>query len=161
VSSKFICGRNHPVSFLLLPRLWRKQNLTVATVSANLGGGIEEDLNLRIRKYSRSDVATLHHDAACSSKGTLGNSREEQVRVEGRLYEVRIAKTDMPDTWRLMVVRATVVLDADPEMERLRGQDVAKPFMERTCKGRPYEQIIDKLQDDVNYYTLFRCTAPT
>ena len=98
--------------------------------------------------------------AACGSKGTLENSREEQVRVEGRLYEVRIAKTDMPDTWRLLVVRATVGFGVDSELERVRAQDVAKPFMERTCKGRPYQQIIDKLQDDVNYYTLFKCGAP-
>ena len=39
----------------------------------------------------------------------------------------------------------------------MRAQNVAKPFMERTCKGRPYEQIIDKLQDEVNYYTVFTC----
>jgi len=99
--------------------------------------------------------------AACSPKGTLENSREELVRVEGRQYEVRVAKSDMPNTWRLMIVRATIVFDADPEMERIRAQNVAKPFMERTCNGRPYQQIMDKLQDEVNYYTLFTCGAPT
>jgi len=99
--------------------------------------------------------------AACETKGTLENSREELVRVEGRQYEVRIAKTDMPDTWRMLIVRATIVLDADPEVERLRAQNVARPFMERTCKGAPYSQIMDKLQDDVNYFTLFRCGAAT
>jgi len=99
---------------------------------------------------------------ACQTKGTLENSREEQVRVEGLLYEVRIAKTDMPDTWRMLIVRGTVaVFGADPELERMRAQNVARPFMERTCKGRPYEQIIDKLQDDVNYYTVFTCRAAT
>lgn len=97
---------------------------------------------------------------ACSPKGTLENSREEQVRIEGRRYEVRIAKTDMSDTWRMMIVRATVVLGADAEVERERAQNVARPFMERTCKGRPYQQIMDKLQDDVNYYTLFKCGTP-
>jgi hypothetical protein len=97
---------------------------------------------------------------ACGSKGTLDNSREEQVRVEGRLYEVRIAKTDMADTWRMLIVRGTVaVFGADPELERMRAQNVAKPFMERTCQGRPYEQSMDKLQDDVNYYTVFTCRA--
>ena len=99
--------------------------------------------------------------AACSPKGTLENSREELVRVEGRQYEVRVAKSDMPNTWRLMIVRATIVFDADPEMELLRAQNVAKPFMERTCKGRPYQQIMDKVQGEVNYYTLFTCGAPT
>ena len=98
---------------------------------------------------------------ACETKGTLENSREELVRVEDRQYEVRIAKTDMPDTWRMLIVRATIVLDADPEVERLRAQNVARPFMERTCQGAPYSQIMDKLQDDVNYYTLFRCGAAT
>ena len=56
-------------------------------------------------------------------------------------------------------MRGTLVVDADPELERMRAQNVAKPFMERTCKGRPYEQIIDKLQDEVNYYTVFTCRA--
>jgi hypothetical protein len=98
---------------------------------------------------------------ACESKGTLGSSREELVRVEGRQYEVRIARTDMPNTWRMLIVRATIVLDADPEVERMRAVNVARPFMERTCKGAPYTQIMDKLQDDVNYYTLFRCGAAT
>ena len=97
----------------------------------------------------------------CSPKGTLDNSREELVRVEGRQYEVRVARTDMPDTWRLMIVRATIVVDADPELERMRGQNVAKPFMERTCRGGPYQQIMDKLQDEVNYYTLFKCGPPS
>ena len=104
-------------------------------------------------------IAAIVALGACTFKGTLENSREELVRVEGRQYEVRIAKTDMADTWRLMIVRATVVLGADPELERMRAQDVAKPFMERTCKGRPYEQLVDKLQDDVNYYTVFTCRA--
>ena len=99
--------------------------------------------------------------AACNPKGTLEGSREEQVRVEGRTYEVRVAKTDMADTWRLMIVRATVGLGVDPELERMRAQAVARPVMERTCKGRPYQPIIDKLQDDVNYYTVFKCGAPT
>jgi hypothetical protein len=107
-------------------------------------------------------VITVVALGACYSKGTLDDSREEQVRVEGRLYEVRIAKTDMADTWRMLIVRGTVgVFGVDPELERMRAQNVARPFMERTCKGRPYEQIIDKLQDDVNYYTVFSCRAAT
>ena len=97
---------------------------------------------------------------ACGSKGTLDDSREERVRVEGRTYEVRIAKTDMPNTWRMLIVRATVAIAPDPELERMRAENVAKPFMERTCKGRPFSQIMDKLQDNVNYYTLFKCGPP-
>jgi hypothetical protein len=111
------------------------------------------------RQISASAVMVLAL-GACQSKGTLENSREELVRVEGRQYEVRIAKTDMADTWRMLIVRATVgVLGVDPELERMRAQNVAKPFMERTCKGRPYSQVIDKLQDDVNYYVVFTCLA--
>jgi hypothetical protein len=97
---------------------------------------------------------------ACAAKGSLEGSQVEMVRVEGLQYEVRIARTDMKDTWRLMIVRATVSFGVDPELERMRAQNVAKPFMERTCKGAPYSQLIDKLQDDVNYYTVFTCAAP-
>src|SRR5437660_1833413 len=117
----------------------------------------EEIMNARAWCQISAAAVTAMALGACDSKGTLENSREEQVRVEGRLYEVRVAKTDMADTWRILIVRGTLVVDADPELERMRAQNVAKPFMERTCKGRPYEQIIDKLQDEVNYYTVFTC----
>ena len=96
----------------------------------------------------------------CSPKGSLEGSQVELVRVEGRQYEVRVARTDMKDTWRLMIVRSTMVFNADPELERMRAQAVAKPFMERTCKGAPYSQLMDKLQDNVNYYTTFTCGTP-
>jgi hypothetical protein len=120
----------------------------------------DEGMNARAwRQISAAAVMVLAL-GACQTKGTLENSREELVRVEGRQYEVRIAKTDMADTWRMLIVRATVgVLGVDPELERMRAQNVAKPFMERICKGRPYSQVIDKLQDDVNYYVVFTCLA--
>lgn len=113
----------------------------------------------KVRRLIAAAVVAVVTLGACGSKGTLENSRQELVRVEGRQYEVRVAKTDIPDTWRILIVRATLVLSPDPELERMRAQDVAKPFMERTCKGRPYSQVIDKLQDDVNYYVVFTCLA--
>jgi hypothetical protein len=120
----------------------------------------DEGMNARPWRQIAVTAAMVLALGACQTKGTLDNSREELVRVEGRQYEVRIAKTDMADTWRMLIVRATVgVFGVDPELERMRAQNVAKPFMERTCKGRPYSQIIDKLQDDVNYYTVFTCLA--
>jgi hypothetical protein len=120
----------------------------------------DEGMNARPWRQISAGAVMVLALGACQTKGTLDNSREELVRVEGRQYEVRIAKTDMADTWRILIVRATVgVFGVDPELERMRAQNVAKPFMERTCKGRPYSQIIDKLQDDVNYYTVFTCLA--
>jgi hypothetical protein len=98
---------------------------------------------------------------ACNAKGSLDQSQVELVRVEGQQFEVRVARVpDMKDTWRLMIVRATIGLRVDPDEERMRAQNVAKPFMARTCKGAPYSQLIDKLQDDVNYYTVFTCGNP-
>jgi hypothetical protein len=97
----------------------------------------------------------------CHAKGSLEGSQVELVRVEGQQYEVRVARVpEMKDTWRLMIVRATIGLRVDPEEERMRAQAVAKPYMERTCKGAPYSQLLDKLQDNVNYYTTFTCGAP-
>jgi len=118
-------------------------------------------MNPKAWRRSAAALAMLFAQGACESKGTLENSREELVRVEGRQYEVRIAKTDMPDTWRMLIVRATITLAPDPELELMRAKNVARSFMERTCKGAPYSQIMDKLQDGVNYYTLFKCGAPT
>src|SRR5215475_7617316 len=120
----------------------------------------DEGMNARARRQILAAAVIVVTLGACADKGTLDNSREEQVRVEGRTYEVRIAKTDMANTWRMLIVRATVgVFGVDPELERERAQNVGRPFMERTCKGRPYSQVIDKLQDDVNYYVVFTCLA--
>ena len=95
--------------------------------------------------------------AACNDKGTLERSQVEVIRVEGRRYEVRIAPTGIPDTYRLLVVRATVVVNPDPEAERSRGWNVARQIMDRTCKGRTYQVLEDNLADNVNLYARFRC----
>lgn len=95
--------------------------------------------------------------AACNDKGTLERSQVEYVRVEGRRFEVRLAGTGTPDEYRLLVVRATIVVDPDPDAERERGWVVARQIMERTCKGRPYKTFEDSLVDNVNLYTRFRC----
>jgi hypothetical protein len=94
---------------------------------------------------------------ACNDKGTLERSQVEIIRVEGRRYEVRLAPTDIPDTYRLMIVRATLVIDPEPDTERSRAWNVARQIMDRTCKGRTYKIFEDNLVDNVNLYTRFRC----
>jgi hypothetical protein len=95
--------------------------------------------------------------SACASKGTLDNSSVEVVKVDGRRFEVRIAPTEAPSEYRMMIVRATLVIEPAAELERERAWNVARPFMERTCKGRPYKVLEDRLVDRVNLYTRFRC----
>jgi hypothetical protein len=71
--------------------------------------------------------------AACHDKGTLEGSRVEYVRVDGRRFEVRVAPADVEGEFRMLVVRAAIVLNPNPEAERSRAENVAKPFMERSC----------------------------
>ncbi|MDP1752933.1 MAG: hypothetical protein Q8L22_26065 [Reyranella sp.] len=94
---------------------------------------------------------------ACNTKATLNDSQVETVKVDGRLFEVRIAPTDMADEYRMLVVRATLVINPDPEAERERGWTVAKQYMDRTCKGRRYQVLDNDLTDYVNLQTHFRC----
>jgi hypothetical protein len=94
--------------------------------------------------------------AACAHKGSLADSSVRNVRVDGRLFELRVAPTGVPNEYRLMVVRATLVIDPDPELERERAQNVARPVMEQTCR-RSYKVLEDRLVDQINYYTRFRC----
>jgi hypothetical protein len=110
-------------------------------------------------KASTAVMIALIALSACATKGSLDNSSVETVRVEGRLFEVRIAPTDAENEYRMMVVRATLVIEPDPERERERAWNVARPFMERTCKGRPYKVLENNLVDRVNFYTRFRCGA--
>ena len=57
--------------------------------------------------------------AACTTtattpKGTLDRSQVETVRVDGRLYEVRVAPAEVEGEYRLLVVRGTAVINPDP-----------------------------------------------
>ena len=96
--------------------------------------------------------------AACAPKGTLDGSQVEKVRVDGRLYEVRIAPAEVEGEYRLLVVRATIVVNPDPQLESERNWNVVQPFMQRTCKG-PFVVLENNLADKVNLYIRFRCGA--
>ena len=95
--------------------------------------------------------------AACHDKGMLEGSRVEYVRVEGRRFEVRVAPADVEGEFRMLVVRATIVLNPNAEAERGRAENVAKPFMTRSCGGQPYKVLEDLLIDDVTLSLRFRC----
>lgn len=95
---------------------------------------------------------------ACASKGTLDRSRVEMVRVDGRLYEVRIASAEVEGEYRLLIVRGTLVVNPDPDLESERLWNVVQPFMQRTCKG-PFVVLQNNLADKVNLYIRFRCGA--
>ena len=97
--------------------------------------------------------------AACYDKGTLEGSRVEYVRVEGRRFEVRVVPADVEGEFRMVVVRATIVLNPNPEAERSRAENVAKPFMERSCAGQSYKVLEDLLIDNVTLSLRFRCVV--
>lgn len=97
--------------------------------------------------------------SACQEKATLDRSRVEMVTVEGRRFEVRIAPTGVPDEYRMLVVRATLVVNPDPEAEYQRNWNVARQFMDRTCRGQPYKTLDNTLIDSVNLQIRFVCTV--
>jgi hypothetical protein len=97
--------------------------------------------------------------SACQEKATLDRSRVEMVTVEGRRFEVRIAPTGVPDEFRMLVVRATLVVNPDPDLESERNWNVARQFMDRTCRGQPYKILDNTLIDDVNLQIRFACTV--
>ena len=97
--------------------------------------------------------------AACATtKGTLDRSQVETVRVDGRLYEVRVAPAEVEGEHRLLVVRGTIVVNPDPQLESQRLWNVVQPFMQRTCKG-PFVVLENNLADKVNLNIRFRCGA--
>ena len=110
-----------------------------------------------MRRCAFSAVLAVLVLAACTPKSSLERSQVEIMRVEGRRYEVRVASTGVEGEWRLLIVRATLVVDPDPERERARNTNVAQTVMERTCKG-PYQVLEDNLVNDVNLHMRFRCT---
>jgi hypothetical protein len=95
--------------------------------------------------------------AACNDKATLDQSQVEYMTVEGRKYEIRVASAGVSDEYRLLIVRATLVINPDPEAERARNQNVANRVMDRTCKGRQVRTLANNLVDEVNLEIHFRC----
>ena len=103
-------------------------------------------------------VVALALAACATTKGTLDRSQAETVRVDGRLYEVRVAPAEVEGEYRLLVVRGTIVIDPDPQRESQRLWNVVQPFMQRTCRG-PFAVLENNLADEVNLYIRFRCGA--
>ena len=95
--------------------------------------------------------------AACNDKGTLDQSQVQYVTLEGRKYEVRVSPADAANEYRLLVVRATLVIDPDASRERERNWNVARQIIRQTCKGGPSQTLEDNLVDNVNLYVRFRC----
>ncbi|MSP77515.1 MAG: hypothetical protein EXR12_15430 [Rhodospirillaceae bacterium] len=104
-------------------------------------------------------LATSLSLVACAEKASLDDTQAEMVTVEGRKYEVRLGSTGTPDEYRMLIVRGTLVINADSELEAHRAQNVYPRFIERTCKGRPHQIMSEGLSGGVNYYVLFRCLA--
>lgn len=96
---------------------------------------------------------------ACAPKASLDDTQVEMVTVDARKYEVRLGSTGTPDEYRMLIVRATLVINADDELEAQRAQNVYPRFIDRTCKGRPHEILSEGLSGEVNYYVLFRCKS--
>ena len=119
----------------------------------------ERGMSAATRACALALAAVVLALGACSTpKGTLDRSRVEMVRIEGRLYEVRIAPADVEGEYRLLVVRGTAVINPDPQLESERLWNVVQPFMQRTCNG-PFVVLENNLADKVNLFIRFRCGA--
>jgi hypothetical protein len=117
-----------------------------------------KSMTVRLTKatIAATALATSLVLAGCYDKGSLDGTSVQLMTVEGRKFEVRVQGTGTPDQYRMLVIRATMVINPDPELESSRGQEVARRVMKDTCKGRPYQEIIGGLEG-VNYRTLFEC----
>jgi len=95
----------------------------------------------------------------CQEKATLDRTQVEFVTREGRRFEVRLTPADAAGEHRLLVVRATAVINPDPEGEHQRTSAVARQIMDRTCRGGDYQVLEDNLVANVNLQIRFRCQA--
>ena len=102
-------------------------------------------------------VAAILSVGGCSPKSSLEGSRAEPITVGGRKFEVRMTPTGTPDEYRMLIVRATLVINADPELEMARAQEVAERYMKQTCGDRKPQETLSGLENDVNYRVVFRC----
>lgn len=109
-----------------------------------------------MRKLVAGTIAALSL-AGCYQVGSLEGTQVEPITVEGRKFEVRLRRTDTaPNQWRMEINRATMVVGPDYELEGDRAREVAHRIMTRTCKGRPYNQLVEGMRG-INYTTVFTC----
>jgi hypothetical protein len=101
-------------------------------------------------------AATAALLAGCYKVDSLEGTQAEPITVEGRKFTVRVAPTGTPNQYRLLVQRATMVINPDYESETIRARRVANIIMERTCKGRRFSQAVEGMEG-VNYKTVFSC----
>ncbi|TMJ26548.1 MAG: hypothetical protein E6G95_13415 [Alphaproteobacteria bacterium] len=94
--------------------------------------------------------------AGCYKVDPLEGTQAEPITVEGRKFTVRVGSTGVPNQYRLLVQRSTMVINPDYELEAERAREVARRIMERTCKGRPYSQAVEGMEG-VNYKSVFSC----
>lgn len=113
----------------------------------------------RIFVACAATLATSLSLVACAPKASLDDTQVEMVTVDARKYEVRLGSTGTPDEYRMLIMRATLVINADDELEAQRAQNVYPRFIERTCRGRPHQVLSEGLSQEVNYFVLFRCLA--
>ncbi len=111
-----------------------------------------------IKSKAITAVMLLLTLGGCYQMGSLESSQVETVKVEGRKFEVRVAPTGNPNEWRMLIIRATLVINPDRELEMARAREVAQRYEKQTCKGGPYQEILAGLQGDINYRVLFKCT---
>jgi hypothetical protein len=50
-----------------------------------------------------------------------------------------------------------MVVNAAPELEMARAQEVAERYIKQTCRGQPYKEVVSGLEGQVNYRVVFRC----
>jgi hypothetical protein len=114
-------------------------------------------LALRIGRSALVGLPAILLTAACYEKSSLDRSQVELVRIEGRQFEVRLTPTGNPNEYRMLVIRATLVVNPDPELEASRAREVAERYMKQTCKGGPYQEEVSGVAGDLNFRTVFRC----
>ena len=74
--------------------------------------------------------------AGCHQKISLEGSQVEVVKVEGRRFEVRVELTGTPNEYRMLIIRATMVINPDPELG-----DGARPRRRRTLYEKAPAQV--------------------
>jgi len=95
---------------------------------------------------------------ACNDVVGLPGSEAQPITVGGQKMQVRVAPTEQPGMYRLVAQRTTIVVNADPDLERERGYRAARPYMEQQCHG-PYDVVMEKLVDQVNLVLVFQCKS--
>ena len=96
---------------------------------------------------------------ACYPQHSIEGTSSRSMNVDGKRMNADLKATGVPGEYDLLIVRDSMVLNPDPQIERERGREAASRVMREVCGAKHLTPQVEgeRLVQQLNYYVRFRC----